>query len=112
MNANYILEDSDNPIDIYGGFEEMMDVHLYIYIRPEHVPFIRDVAIVYVKTGLEATTKKKRLVQYAPFFVGLQCVLSALICCQSIAGAFDVSLSSYNTLMTFCTYKIDSREEC
>uniref|UniRef100_A0A1A9VJ20 Inositol polyphosphate-related phosphatase domain-containing protein n=1 Tax=Glossina austeni TaxID=7395 RepID=A0A1A9VJ20_GLOAU len=32
---------------------------LCIYIRPEHAPFIRDVAIDYVKTGLGTATRHK-----------------------------------------------------
>lgn len=40
-------------------YQQLVGVCLYIYIRPEHAPFIRDVAVDCVKTGLGGTTGNK-----------------------------------------------------
>ncbi|XP_036332879.1 synaptojanin-1 [Rhagoletis pomonella] len=40
-------------------YQQLVGVCLYIYVRPEHAPFIRDVAIDCVKTGLGGATGNK-----------------------------------------------------
>lgn len=40
-------------------YQQLVGVCLYIYIRPEHASFIRDVAVDCVKTGLGGTTGNK-----------------------------------------------------
>lgn len=40
-------------------YQQLVGVCLYIYVRPEHAPYIRDVAIDCVKTGLGGATGNK-----------------------------------------------------
>lgn len=40
-------------------YQQLVGVCLYIFVRPEHVPYIRDVAVDSVKTGLGGHTGNK-----------------------------------------------------
>lgn len=41
------------------SYQQLVGVCLYVYVRPEHVPYIRDVAVDSVKTGLGGHTGNK-----------------------------------------------------
>lgn len=40
-------------------YQQLVGVCLYVFVRPEHVPYIKDVAVDSVKTGLGGHTGKK-----------------------------------------------------
>lgn len=42
-------------------YVQLVGVCLYLFIRPEHAPFLRDVAVDSVKTGLGGATGKSTL---------------------------------------------------
>lgn len=39
-------------------YQQLVGVCLYVFIRPEHAPFVKDVAVDCVKTGLGGATGK------------------------------------------------------
>lgn len=43
-------------------YQQLVGVCLYLFVRPEHVPYIRDVAVDSVKTGLGGHTGKLLLI--------------------------------------------------
>lgn len=55
-------------------YQQLVGVCLYLFVRPEHVPFIRDVAVDSVKTGLGGHTGKS-------IDATLSCFRGDCICC-------------------------------
>jgi hypothetical protein len=45
-------------------YVQLVGVCLYLFVRPEHTPYIRDVAVDSVKTGLGGATGKNELLLF------------------------------------------------
>uniref|UniRef100_A0A0K8VGA8 phosphoinositide 5-phosphatase n=2 Tax=Bactrocera latifrons TaxID=174628 RepID=A0A0K8VGA8_BACLA len=69
-------------------YQQLVGVCLYIYVRPEHAPFIRDVAIDCVKTGLGGTTGNKGACAIRFVFHGSS---MCFVCAHFAAGQSQVA---------------------
>ncbi|XP_046745779.1 synaptojanin-1 isoform X2 [Diprion similis] len=69
-------------------FQQLVGVCLYLFIRPEHAPYLRDVAVDCVKTGLGGTTGNKGA-------TAIRCVLYStsicFVCAHFAAGQSQIS---------------------
>ncbi|XP_018331196.1 synaptojanin-1 [Agrilus planipennis] len=69
-------------------YQQLVGVCLYIYVRPEHVPYIRDVAIDSVKTGLGGATGNKGAVAIRFIF---HATTVCFVCAHFAAGQSQVN---------------------
>ncbi|KAL9928488.1 synaptojanin isoform 1-T7 [Glossina fuscipes fuscipes] len=69
-------------------YQQLVGVCLYIYIRPEHAPFIRDVAIDCVKTGLGGATGNKGACAIRFVFHGTS---MCFVCAHFAAGQSQIA---------------------
>ncbi|XP_046485385.1 synaptojanin-1 isoform X1 [Neodiprion pinetum] len=69
-------------------FQQLVGVCLYLFIRPEHAPYLRDVAVDCVKTGLGGATGNKGA-------AAIRCVLYStsfcFVCAHFAAGQSQIS---------------------
>lgn len=69
-------------------YQQLVGVCLYLFIRPEHSPYLRDVAVDCVKTGMGGTTGNKGA-------AAIRCVLYStsfcFVCAHFAAGQSQVS---------------------
>ncbi|XP_056646014.1 synaptojanin-1 [Diorhabda sublineata] len=84
-------------------YQQLVGVCLYVYVRPEHVPYIRDVAVDSVKTGLGGHTGNKgaaaiRFVFYATSM--------SFVCAHFAAGQSQVNErnADYNEITRKITF--------
>lgn len=87
-------------------YQQLVGVCLYVFVRPEHVPFIRDVAVDSVKTGLGGHTGNKgaaaiRLVLHATSF--------CFVCAHFAAGQSQVAErnADYNEITRKITFPMN-----
>ncbi|KAJ8983083.1 hypothetical protein NQ317_007125 [Molorchus minor] len=87
-------------------YQQLVGVCLYIYVRPEHVPFMKDVAVDSVKTGLGGHTGNKgaaaiRLVFNATSF--------CFVCAHFAAGQSQVNErnADYNEITRKITFPMN-----
>ncbi|XP_018568714.1 synaptojanin-1 [Anoplophora glabripennis] len=87
-------------------YQQLVGVCLYVFVRPEHVPYIRDVAVDSVKTGLGGHTGNKgaaaiRLVLHATSF--------CFVCAHFAAGQSQVveRNADYNEITRKITFPMN-----
>ncbi|KAJ8918742.1 hypothetical protein NQ315_015062 [Exocentrus adspersus] len=87
-------------------YQQLVGVCLYVFVRPEHVPYIRDVAVDSVKTGLGGHTGNKgaaaiRLVFHATSF--------CFVCAHFAAGQSQVAErnADYNEITRKITFPMN-----
>ncbi|XP_050497506.1 synaptojanin-1 isoform X1 [Diabrotica virgifera virgifera] len=87
-------------------YQQLVGVCLYVFVRPEHVPYIRDVAVDSVKTGLGGHTGNKgaaaiRMVFYATSM--------AFVCAHFAAGQSQVNErnADYNEITRKITFPMN-----
>ncbi|KAJ8950358.1 hypothetical protein NQ314_007893, partial [Rhamnusium bicolor] len=87
-------------------YQQLVGVCLYVFVRPEHVPYIKDVAVDSVKTGLGGHTGNKgaaaiRLIFHATSF--------CFVCAHFAAGQSQVSErnADYNEITRKITFPLN-----
>lgn len=78
----------DNTEYVLVTYQQLVGVCLYLFIRPEHAPYLRDVAVDCVKTGLGGATGNKGA-------AAIRCVLYStsfcFVCAHFAAGQSQVN---------------------
>lgn len=78
----------DNEEYVLVTYQQLVGVCLYLFIRPEHAPYLRDVAVDCVKTGLGGATGNKGA-------AAIRCVLYStsfcFVCAHFAAGQSQVA---------------------
>ncbi|XP_044750788.1 synaptojanin-1 [Coccinella septempunctata] len=69
-------------------YQQLVGVCLYVYVRPEHVPYIRDVAVDSVKTGMGGHTGNKGA---AAIRLVLHATSLCFVCAHFAAGQSQVN---------------------
>lgn len=83
-------------------YQQLVGVCLYIYIRPEHASYVRDVAIDCVKTGLGGATGNKGACAIRFVFHGTS---MCFVCAHFAAGQSQVSITFLFVMSKISTVK-------
>lgn len=84
-------------------YQQLVGVCLYVFVRPEHVPYIRDVAVDSVKTGLGGHTGNKGA---AAIRLVLHATSLCFVCAHFAAGQSQVNErnADYNEITRKITF--------
>ncbi|KAF5300952.1 hypothetical protein FQA39_LY10922, partial [Lamprigera yunnana] len=69
-------------------YQQLVGVCLYLFVRPEHIPYIKDVAVDSVKTGLGGATGNKGAAAIRCVFYGTSL---CFVCAHFAAGQSQIS---------------------